>query len=218
MLQFQVVVIRDSEGLVGLGLQRAPNSNALLITSMIKGSPATGLLRMVDEVTHVDSKPVAGKSVDEVCSWVNGVPGTTVVIGIRRNGAQASIVKNSTVSPITPILIPSVVVPHSTLRPPTVQNIHSAPSAPAATVQDHEVTIFRNAEGSLGIEFKKETGDVYFRVNKVHPGSPASGVLVVGDELIAADGHSLAYKAAELVGQCLRGGGYSQLTLNFRRR
>lgn len=76
-----------SGNLEGIGAELTVRDGAVIIVSPIKGSPAAraGLLSK-DIITEVDGESAAGWSLSQVVSRIRGPKGTTVRIGIYREG------------------------------------------------------------------------------------------------------------------------------------
>ena len=71
----------------GIGIVVSVRDNYPTVISPIEGSPAWTLgLRAGDVIVRIDGKSSAGLTVDEVASRLRGPSGTTVKIGVRREG------------------------------------------------------------------------------------------------------------------------------------
>lgn len=77
-----------SSSFEGIGAELQENSGHVVVVSPIKGSPAEKAgIKPKDQIVKVNGKNMAGKSVNDIVTLVRGKKGTSVKIGVERQGS-----------------------------------------------------------------------------------------------------------------------------------
>ncbi|MCF6464773.1 S41 family peptidase [Clostridium sp. Cult2] len=87
--EFQSLFEDVTGDFVGIGVYITEEKGSIKITNPIKGSPAHRAgLKPGDKLISVDGQDIKGKSLDEVTTLIKGKAGTSVRIGISREGRK----------------------------------------------------------------------------------------------------------------------------------
>lgn len=83
--------VNQSYAGIGVTLVIDDKTNSLLIDSVIKGGPADKAgLRANDKITEIDGVKLTADTIDSASDKIRGAAGTTVVIGVERDGQTLS--------------------------------------------------------------------------------------------------------------------------------
>ena len=86
---YRQLVSSEQSSYAGIGAALAPTRHGLLVTATLPRLPAAGAgVREGDVITSIDGGAVAGLPYPEAVERLHGQAGTTVRLGILRNGAQ----------------------------------------------------------------------------------------------------------------------------------
>ncbi len=84
---FNEMQIRMSGEFYGIGIHIGMRKEELMVISPINGTPAHRAgLKSLDVIVTIDGKSASGLSLNEAVQMIRGPKGTTVVLGIRREG------------------------------------------------------------------------------------------------------------------------------------
>ncbi len=88
--QYQRLLQQTGGSFGGIGLYVGVRDGKIVIIAPIEGTPAAtaGLIRG-DEIVGVDGTDVRGQALDDVVDMMRGIPGTSVIVSVQRNGEES---------------------------------------------------------------------------------------------------------------------------------